>query len=104
MMAPYNHIINDKTGVPIPVPRGSPQGPNQWFYGAPVVLARFPIYVTPLTVLARTLFVNILSLETTPAVRLCGILMILTILILLKDFEHHIDTILFCIIVLCYDL
>jgi hypothetical protein len=30
------------TGDPIPVPLGSPQGPNQWFYGAPVVLARIP--------------------------------------------------------------
>jgi hypothetical protein len=27
---------------PIPPALGSPQGPNQWFYGAPVVLALDP--------------------------------------------------------------
>ena len=27
------------SGVPIPAARGSPQGPNQWFWGAAVVLA-----------------------------------------------------------------
>lgn len=31
------------SGEPIPAPRGSPHGPNQWFYGAPVVLALKPL-------------------------------------------------------------
>ena len=31
------------SGVPIPAPLGSPDGPNQWFYGAPVVLALIPL-------------------------------------------------------------
>ena len=30
------------SGEPIPAPLGSPPGPNQWFYGAPVVLALDP--------------------------------------------------------------
>jgi len=30
------------SGVPIPAQRGSFEGPNQWFYGAPVVLALMP--------------------------------------------------------------
>lgn len=38
------------SGVPIPAARGSPEGPNQWFYGAPVVLPFPPAYVVPLTV------------------------------------------------------
>lgn len=41
------------SGVPIPVPLGSPHGPNQWFYGAPVVLAFIPAYVTPFIVFAK---------------------------------------------------
>lgn len=55
--------------VPIPVPLGSPPGPNQWFYGAPVVLALDPQYVVPLTVLANTLFKNRTSFETIPQVK-----------------------------------
>ena len=30
------------SGVPMAAARGSPQGPNQWFWGAPVVRARSP--------------------------------------------------------------
>lgn len=55
--------------VPIPAPRGSPQGPNQWFWGAPVVLALRPAYVTPLTVCPKTLSRKCTLLETTPAVK-----------------------------------
>ena len=57
------------SGVPIPAPLGSPHGPNQWFYGAPVVLARIPVYVTPLTVFEAILLRNLTSFETTAAVR-----------------------------------
>ena len=35
---------NIASGVPIPAPLGSPEGPNQWFYGAPVVLALIPLF------------------------------------------------------------
>lgn len=42
------------SGVPMPAPRGSPAGPNQWFWGAPVVRPRMPAYVVPFTVLAST--------------------------------------------------
>jgi hypothetical protein len=38
-------------GVPIPAPRGSPLGPNQWLFGAPVVLALIPWKVVPFKVL-----------------------------------------------------
>jgi len=31
------------SGVPMPAPRGSPEGPNQWFCGAPVVRPRMPV-------------------------------------------------------------
>jgi hypothetical protein len=34
------------SGLPIPALLGSPHGPNQWFYGAPVVLARIPLKIT----------------------------------------------------------
>ena len=33
------------SGVPIPAPRVSPAGPNQWFWGAPVVRAKIRTYV-----------------------------------------------------------
>lgn len=36
------HTSRIASGVPIPAPRGSPAGPNQWFCGAPVVRARMP--------------------------------------------------------------
>ena len=42
------------SGVPMPAPRGSPLGPNQWFCGAPVVRPRMPLYVVPFTVFAST--------------------------------------------------
>lgn len=38
----------------MPAPRGSPQGPNQWFCGAPVVRPRIPVYVVPFTLCAST--------------------------------------------------
>lgn len=37
-----DHTSRMASGVPIPAARGSPQGPNQWFCGAPVVRARIP--------------------------------------------------------------
>ena len=36
------HVYLIAYGVPIPAPLGSPLGPNQWFCGAPVVLAYIP--------------------------------------------------------------
>jgi len=62
------------SGLPIPAPLGSPQGPNQWFYGAPVVLALFPAYVVPLTVFPRTWFKKIGQFDTTAAVKWFSIL------------------------------
>uniref|UniRef100_A0A0A9CU93 Uncharacterized protein n=1 Tax=Arundo donax TaxID=35708 RepID=A0A0A9CU93_ARUDO len=62
------------SGVPIPAPLGSPAGPNQWFCGAPVVLARIPAYVVPLTDLPSTSCRNNGSFETTAAVRCAFIL------------------------------
>ena len=56
--------------VPIPAPLGSAVGPNQWFWGAPVVLPLIPEYVTPLLVWPKTLSKNRTSFETTPAVNL----------------------------------
>jgi hypothetical protein len=38
----HDHTSLIASGVPIPAPRGSPAGPNQWFCGAPVVRARMP--------------------------------------------------------------
>ena len=35
----YDHTRRIASGVPMPAERGSPPGPNQWFWGAPVVLA-----------------------------------------------------------------
>ena len=46
------------SGVPMPAARGSPAGPNQWFWGAPVVRARMPVYVVPLIVSARIYMVQ----------------------------------------------
>ncbi len=50
----HDHTSRMASGVPMPAPRGSPAGPNQWFCGAPVVRARRPAYVVPLTVLPST--------------------------------------------------
>lgn len=36
------HVRIIASGVPMPAARGSPDGPNQWFCGAPVVRARIP--------------------------------------------------------------
>ena len=69
-----DHVNWIAYGVPMPAPRGSPEGPNQWFYGAPVVRARKPAYVTPLTVMPRSFSLNRMSFETIPAVRLAGML------------------------------
>ena len=49
-----DHTRRMASGVPIPAERGSPAGPNQWFCGAPVVLALIPAYVVPFTVFAST--------------------------------------------------
>jgi len=57
------------SGLPIPAPLGSPHGPNQWFWGAPVHLALIPEYVVPLTVFPRTFYKKLTSLETTAAVK-----------------------------------
>jgi hypothetical protein len=46
--------VQRTSGVPMPAPRGSPQGPNQWFCGAPVVRPRIPVYVVPFTLCAST--------------------------------------------------
>jgi hypothetical protein len=53
-----DHTSLIDSAVPIPAPLGSPAGPNQWFYGAPVVLALKPAYVVPFTVLERILSIN----------------------------------------------
>ena len=60
--------------MPIPPPLGSPQGPNQWFLGDPVVFALIPWYVVPLTVFPSIYSVKFRSLDTIPAVKLLGIL------------------------------
>mmetsp|Transcript_2466 Transcript_2466/g.7398 ORF Transcript_2466/g.7398 Transcript_2466/m.7398 type:complete len:281 (-) Transcript_2466:945-1787(-) len=67
----HDHTSLMASGVPMPAPRGSPAGPNQWFWGAPVVRPRMPAYVVPFTVLASTCCVNRRSLDTTAAVRCC---------------------------------
>ena len=38
----FDHVWIIASGVPIPALLGSPQGPNQWFCGAPVVRAFSP--------------------------------------------------------------
>mmetsp|Transcript_39987 Transcript_39987/g.78826 ORF Transcript_39987/g.78826 Transcript_39987/m.78826 type:complete len:200 (+) Transcript_39987:1230-1829(+) len=55
--------------VPMPAARESPAGPNQWFWGAPVVRALSPAYVVPLTVFPSILWRKWLSFDTTAAVR-----------------------------------
>jgi len=62
------------SGVPMPAARGSPAGPNQWFCGAPVVRARSPAYVVPLTVWPSTSCRKLTSFDTTAAVKWCDML------------------------------
>lgn len=38
----HDHTALMASGVPMPAPRASPAGPNQWFCGAPVVRALRP--------------------------------------------------------------
>mmetsp|Transcript_35616 Transcript_35616/g.79173 ORF Transcript_35616/g.79173 Transcript_35616/m.79173 type:complete len:216 (-) Transcript_35616:1090-1737(-) len=64
-----DHTRRMASGVPIPAPLGSPAGPNQWFWGAPVVRALMPQYVVPLTELPSTCCTKFMSLDTTAAVR-----------------------------------
>ena len=63
------HVTKIASFDPIPPALGSPHGPNQWFYGAPVVLPLDPAYVTPLTVLLNIWFNHLTSFDTNPAVK-----------------------------------
>lgn len=44
----HDHTIRMASGVPMPAPRGSPAGPNQWFWGAPVAGHEFAVSLVEL--------------------------------------------------------